>query len=287
MNSDAEPIRTAGIQPPAYVMERFARLYPPNTPFAYLLIRLHEISRTTGRFHICDLRQAIAIADAIGTVDGLTTTDKLIFVSSPIEPRRYGEIALAKAYARLVAENRGVDITSIKELDLELLQDNYVATRKYLNKLETLHKGVIVWLWLSYRFMGVFVNRELAAHVKGLVEKRIEETLQQMSFDFDQMRRRRERAISDILDRENEKQENESDDLENVPEDPEKMQKWLRDMAEKAQDHTVEQPNSDVAPRHEQTGEDAGIAEDAPEAHEPPAAVADDSLTTEFDRQKQ
>lgn len=266
MASDPEPMPSAGIQPPAYIIERFAKMYPADTPFAYLLIRLNEIARTTGRFHLCELKQAIAIADAIEGIPGLTITDKLIFVSSPVEPRKAGETALAQAYARMVADNRALQITDVQELKLELLGDEYIANRSYLSKLETLHKGVIIWMWLSYRFMGVFINRELAYHVKELVEQRIEDTLQRMAFDFNKMRKRREQAIMDMLDRETQaKVENEQDDLEDMPEDPEKMQEWLKKMSRS--EHTIEQPSSDLV-----------IRQDKQSVEE----VADESLTTEL-----
>jgi ATP-dependent RNA helicase SUPV3L1/SUV3 len=266
MSSEPEPMPSAGIQPPAYIIERFAKMYPAGTPFAYLLIRLNDIARTTGRFHLCELKQAIAIADAIESIPGLTTTDKLIFVSSPVEPRKPGETALAQAYARMVAENRPMQITDVQELKLELLGDDYIANRGYLAKLETLHKGVIIWMWLSYRFMGVFINRELAAHVKELVERRIEDTLQRMAFDFDKMRKRREQAIMDMLDRETQaKAENEQDDFEEMPEDPEKLQEWLKKMTKS--EHTIEQPSSDLVVRRDEPSGDE---------------VADESLVTEL-----
>jgi len=236
MASEPEPLVSAGIQPPAYIIERFARLYPQNTPFAYLLIRLHELSRTSTRFHLCDFRSAISIADAIHTVEDLTTSDRLIMVSSPIECRKAGEPALARAYARLVAANRGVQITDMPELDLELLGDNYTASRKYLSKLETLHKAVIIWMWLSYRFIGVFINRELAVHVKSLVEQRIEDTLQRLAFDFDKLRKRREQAIQQMLARQSETTaESTESDLDGVPHHTEAMSE------DNAGEHDVEQ----------------------------------------------
>lgn len=288
MASDPEPMTSAGIQPPAYIIERFARYYPAGTPFAYLLIRLNELAKTSGRFHLCDLRQAIAIADAIEPVEGLTTTDKLIFVSSPIEPRK-NESALARTYAQLIAQNKGVSIAEIKELDLELLKEDYTANRGYLQKLEALHKGVIVWMWLSYRFMGIFINRELAAHVKEMVEKRIEDVLQRMSFDFNNMKKRRERAILDMLENEAKQEEGEEqtksenetgDELEKMPEDPKEMSEWLRGLASKETGSGVEMPISDVVPQQPNEEEDVLLLSDREvlEAGEPSSAVASESL---------
>lgn len=204
MNAEPEPIKSAGVQPPTYIIERFAKYFPRGTPFAYVLMKLNEISETSSRFYVCDLRSQLSIADEIEVVEGLTTTDRLIFCASPVEPRKPGEPDLARAYARLVAENRAASIVDVEELNFDLLDDDYVADRQYLAKLEGLHKGVIIWNWLSFRFSGVFINRELAQHVKELVEARIEEVLQKSSFDYEKMRKAREQAVLDLLQQEKE-----------------------------------------------------------------------------------
>lgn len=199
MKSEAEPITSAGILPPSSIVERFARYFPPGTPFSYVLVRLHELSLMSSRFHLCDVRQQVSIADAIEPVEGLTASDKIVFCSAPIEPRKQGEPELARAYARFVAQSRAVSIADVDELNLELLEDDYVADRAYLRKLEELHKGVIVFMWLSYRFAGVFIQRELALHVKQLVETRIEAVLEKLAFDFEKMRLSREQRIISML----------------------------------------------------------------------------------------
>jgi len=199
MKSEAEPITSAGILPPSGIVERFARYFPPGTPFSYVLIRLHELSQMSSRFHLCDLRQQVSIADAIESVEGLTVSDKMVFCSAPIEPRKQGEPELARAYARFVAQSRAVSIADVEELNLELLEDDYVPDRAYLRKMEELHKGVIVFMWLSYRFAGVFIQRELALHVRQLVEARIAAVLEKLAFDFEKMRSVREQRIINML----------------------------------------------------------------------------------------
>lgn len=236
MKSEAEPILSAGLFPPSSVVERFARYFPPGTPFSYVLVRLHELSQMSSRFHLCDLRQQVSIADAIESVEGLEVPDKLIFCAAPIEPRKPGEPELARAYARFVAQSKAVSIVDVEELNLELLEDEYVADRSYLRKLEELHKGVIVFMWLSYRFAGVFVERELALHVKHLVEARIEAVLEKLAFDYEQMRTLREQEIIGRIVEESEdaaKARSEPDRAagvlnEEMPEDPvpDRMEDW-------------------------------------------------------------
>lgn len=202
MNSEALPITTAGLLPPSYLIERFVRYFPMGTPFSFLLNRLHDIATTNSRFHLCDLRQQTAIADAIEDVEELSTADRIVFVSSPADMRKPGEAELINTYARMVAEGRGINIVEVPGLDLDLLDESFTADRAYLSKIEKLHKSIVIWMWLSYRFKSIFIERDLALHVKALTESRIEDTLAKLSFDFQKMRKQREKAIMDLLRRE-------------------------------------------------------------------------------------
>ena len=53
--------------------------------------------------------------------------------------------------------------------------------KEYLQQLEILHKSVILYAWLSFRFGGVFTDRTLVAHVKDMVEERMIRALSEFS----------------------------------------------------------------------------------------------------------
>lgn len=202
MLSEAEPIRTAGIIPPASIIERFSSYFPPGTPFSYILLRLSEISQTSGRFHMCGLRDQLAIADTIQPVTGLTTVDRIIFCAAPASKRDKGMHKLLRALAECVAEQRAGSLLDIDEFNLEVLDQKPDPSRRYLSELETLHKGLVLYLWLSYRFSGVFTTRALCFHVKELVENKIEECLRNFAFTPEmrqKIRAKREREILEAL----------------------------------------------------------------------------------------
>ena len=183
MTSEPEPITSAGLFPPASVLERFASYFPPSTPFSYILTRLHELSQMHSRFHLCGLKDQVWVADLIEPIKGLTIVDRNIITSSPagksdIELWR----TLMPRYARCIAEQSGGDLADIEELPLEILDAEVSANREYLRALEQLHKGIVTYLWLSYRFAGIFTSRSLAFHTKGLVEEKIEAVLGQFAF---------------------------------------------------------------------------------------------------------
>ncbi|PPJ56564.1 hypothetical protein CBER1_03912 [Cercospora berteroae] len=190
MESEPEPIRSAGLFPPAPILERFAGYFPPGTPFSYILTRLHELSQMHTRFHLCGLRDQVWIADIIENIEGLSVADRNILCSVPAGKADSDMWkTLMPAYARCIATQSGGNLVDIEDLPLEILETEIQGTREYLRELERLHKGVVAYLWLSYRFAGIFTTRNLAFHVKGLVEDRIEKTLSQFSFSEAQRRK--------------------------------------------------------------------------------------------------
>jgi ATP-dependent RNA helicase SUPV3L1/SUV3 len=197
--SEPEPIRTAGIYPPATVLERFSSYFPPGTPFSYILTRLHELSLMHKRFHLCALKDQVWVADLIEPIQGLTISDRNTICSAPAsqtDADLWRE--LMPAYARIIAEQSGGNLVDIPQLPLEVLDAEPSPSREYLRELERLHKGIVTYLWLSYRFAGLFTTRALAFHVKEMVEEKIEEVLSQFSFTEAQRRKiaaKREKSI--------------------------------------------------------------------------------------------
>lgn len=208
MEAELEPLTTAGLFPPVVIVERFARYFPPNIPFSYLLLRLYEVGRFNfHRYHLCDLRPQLAIADAIEHVEGLTVAERMNFIAAPIQASKPAERKSAVEMATCVAETRAAHILQLNDLDLEALQPGHVMDRKHLGRLEALHKCLVVFLWLSYRFPNIFTHRSLAMHAKELTEQGIEETLKNLSFDFDRMRKFSERALKFFNEQEPSEQE--------------------------------------------------------------------------------
>lgn len=183
MKSEPEPIRTAGIFPPAPIVERFASYFPPGTPFSYILMRLHELSQMHSRFHLCGLRDQLWIADLIEPIQGLTPNDRNIMCACPASKSEADLFKrLMPAFARCIETQCGGSLLDIQEMPLEVLDLDVSPSREYLRELERLHKGLVAYLWLSYRFAGIFTTRPLAFHVKALVEEKIEHVLSQFSF---------------------------------------------------------------------------------------------------------
>ena len=181
MESELDPIMSAGIFPPTSVLLKFATYFPPSTSFSYILLRLHELSLRHPRYHLCVLRDQIAIADIIQNIQNLSIHDRIVFCAAPAAVKDVGMPGILAAYARCVGDNSSGALLDIPEIPLDILDEEIKADRNYMARLESLHKALILYLWLSYRFTGVFINEAMAFHVKRLVEERIDKLLAEYS----------------------------------------------------------------------------------------------------------
>ena len=181
MASTPGPLTTAGILPPDHIIIQFASYFPPRTPLSYIFLRLQEISRMNSRFRLCSLRDKVRTADIIQSIDGLTIQDRLVFCAAPVPQRDPYVTKMAQAYARCVSQQSGGALLDIEGLHLEILDKPNRDSPGYLASLESLHSALVLYLWLSYRFNGVFVSQAMAMHVKRLVEKEIDQTLVYLS----------------------------------------------------------------------------------------------------------
>ena len=193
MVADSPPLTSAGILPPAPVVQRFCSYFPPGTPFSYIMLRLHEIAKIGSRYHLCRISDIVVLADIIEDIKGLTPEDRLIICQAPVATREAPMREWIKILSACIDTGRGGGLLELEDTGIELLDAPVRGNREYLRSLETLHKKLIAYLWLSYRFAGVFTTRSLAMHTKELVEKKIEESLDM--FNFSETSRKRKQQL--------------------------------------------------------------------------------------------
>lgn len=201
MNSDLSPIMSAGIFPPTAILLKFATYFPPSTSFSYILLRLHELSLRHPRYHLCVLKDQVAIADIIQPIKNLTTHDRIIFCAAPASVKSPGISPIVTAFAKCVGDNSSGALLDIHELPLDILDQQMTPDRLYMERLELLHKALILYLWLSYRFAGVFINQAMAFYVKRLTEDKIDKMLAEYSASPEirkRIQRMREEALRQI-----------------------------------------------------------------------------------------
>ncbi|KAI1095794.1 P-loop containing nucleoside triphosphate hydrolase protein [Rostrohypoxylon terebratum] len=193
--SEAEPIKTAGIQPPPSVIERFSSYFPPRTSFSYIVSRLRDIAQTSQRFHLCSTKEMLDICDLIQPFP-MSVYDRCVFLNAPVALRERSGPAVVQSYGKCISQMSGGDLVDIKAVDLEILDmeesDFKKSPGEYLQRLEALHKTITLYLWLSYRYTGVFRSQALAFHVKEMVEEKIDNHLGKINITEEQRRSRLE-----------------------------------------------------------------------------------------------
>lgn len=181
MNTEPPPLRAAGIFPPNVAFEQLSAYFPKTVPFEYLIKRLTEISAINPLFFLCDNKDQLSNAEIIDTTNGLRIADQLTFMAAPMDTKSQSSREITAAFADCVAENSRGRLLDIPQLNLEILERPVSGNKEYMHELESLHKAIILYSWLSFRFGGIFTDRTLASHVKELVEQRMVRALTEFS----------------------------------------------------------------------------------------------------------
>jgi ATP-dependent RNA helicase SUPV3L1/SUV3 len=181
LRTEPQPIKHATILPPADFVDEFASHLPSGIPFEYILNRLSELSVLHSRYKLCDIKDQLMIARTLEPVNDLSIVSRYILAASPADMRTLTMQRVLQAYGKCVAQMKMVTIADIEEVPLEVLEKPLTSDRNYLVELELLHKALVLYLWLSYRFVNVFKDREMASYAKSMCEEKINRCLLEFS----------------------------------------------------------------------------------------------------------
>lgn len=181
MSEEPSPLLSAAIIPPDPVYHKFAAYFPAATPFHYIVRRVAEVAKVNPLFFMCDGSPQLEGSVLMDPVRGLRTSDRLTLMAAPIHTRNRKNRQIAQSFAKCVAMNTGGRLLDIEAIPLDVLEQSVSGKKEYLEDLETLHKAMILYLWLSFRFGGIFTDRTLASHVKKLTEERMVRALTEFS----------------------------------------------------------------------------------------------------------
>ena len=181
MQKEPDPITVARVLPPLEIVEEYAAGLPKGLPFEYVMNRLLQEAELHPRYKLCDARSQLQGVQVIDKVDGLTPGQRYLICLSPAENRLVSGQKVSQALAKAIASKKAITIADVPEIPLEILEQPMSGKREYLSGLEALHKAIIQYLWLSYRFQTIFKDQAMAMHAKELVEQKINTTLVEFS----------------------------------------------------------------------------------------------------------
>ena len=181
ISGEADPIKVAGLQPPVEYFDAFAKVLPPGTPFEYLLQRMSDKALMHPRFFMCNTKDLRSTASHIDRVKGLSVVQSCTIAAAPVDTKTEIGKQVIGALARCIANRTSVTVADVPQIPLDVLDRPVSGEREYLLSLELLHKSLILYIWLAYRFTNIFLDREMATHAKEIVEEKINTTLLQFS----------------------------------------------------------------------------------------------------------
>ncbi|KAG9252644.1 P-loop containing nucleoside triphosphate hydrolase protein [Emericellopsis atlantica] len=180
-------LETAYIAPPPGIVERFASYYPPTTPLSFILMRIKSAAALGPRYQLCITSELLEIADLVQHLN-LSIYDRMTLGYMPVKLNAAESRDTVVALARVIAENSKGDLLDIPEIPLEYLDFKIEdvlggkAAHNHLNKLEILHIALNQYIWLSYRYTGMFRDTDAALHVRSLVEEKLIQLLDRLDF---------------------------------------------------------------------------------------------------------
>lgn len=175
----------AVIHPPPGILERYASYYPPQTPLSYIFMRIKMTATIAPGFRLHVPSDSMEIADILQDIP-LEIGDRITLCYMPANLRMNGAVPILRALANVISQNLPGDLLSLSEIPLEILdqepEDVGKSPQDHLYQLESLHVSLNQYLWLSYRYTTLFRDRDLAFHVRSLVEAKLVDSLERMDF---------------------------------------------------------------------------------------------------------
>eukprot|EP00257_Ricinus_communis_P015505 XP_015573433.1 DExH-box ATP-dependent RNA helicase DExH16, mitochondrial isoform X1 [Ricinus communis] len=176
LESPSPALESAGLFPTFDLMFMYSRLHPKKGLYQ-ILEHFVENAKLSPNYFIADCEEVLKVAAVIDEMP-LSLNDKYLFCISPVdmndEISSQGLTQFAENYAK-----KG--IVRLKEIFTPgTLQ--VPKTQTALKELESVHKVLDLYVWLSYRLEDSFPDRELAASQKAICSLLIEEFLERLGW---------------------------------------------------------------------------------------------------------
>jgi ATP-dependent RNA helicase SUPV3L1/SUV3 len=208
MVSPTTLLTRAAVSPPDDQISAFAALLPAGTPHSKILTLMTNLAITGPHYTTVPFDSAKMIADRLQDIEPLTFSERVLFGNCPANLRdevvSRNLIAWVGAYAKgqpIFMKEWGVEsglfeilsnIARIRQAKLDgttsegaasMSSDNSIYTPAQLALLESFHRTLTLYLWLSFRLNCIFSDGVPAAALRREIEQAIDFTLEGMKFE--------------------------------------------------------------------------------------------------------
>ncbi|XP_059293855.1 ATP-dependent RNA helicase SUV3, mitochondrial isoform X1 [Lycium ferocissimum] len=188
LEADDLPLLHSSLDAPSPVLER-AGLFP-NFDLLYMYSRLHpkhglheilehflDNAKLSEHYFIANCEEMLKVAALIDTLP-LSLHDKYLFCISPVDMDDDISSQGLTQFATNYSKNGLVRLREIFTPGALKVPKSHTA----LKELESIHKVLDLYVWLSYRLEESFPDRELAASQKAICSMLIEEFLERLGW---------------------------------------------------------------------------------------------------------
>lgn len=147
----------AMLWPPYRVFEKFTQQFPVGTPLSTMITHFAEVSKTARHYRSIESDAQIALAEVIDDLPDIDLESRYNISFAPVKTQAKEQLEAFTQFANAFSEGRPVTIES-PSLDLPLslvdkmqkrIEAAEVMTASKLHTLETLHKIITCYCWLS------------------------------------------------------------------------------------------------------------------------------------------
>ncbi|KAL1917419.1 uncharacterized protein VTP21DRAFT_3812 [Calcarisporiella thermophila] len=176
MEAPIAELEVAGLQPTMEIVELFAHQLP-NEKFSSLIQKFEDLARLDGDYFLCNFKDNKILAEYIDHLD-IPITDRYQFVMAPAPTRDPLVMSYYLKFATIFSNGRACLLE-----DHVRLPEKPVATMEKLKELESLHRTIMLYMWLSARYRHCFGSApEEVQKIKTQCEEQIDETLRAIAF---------------------------------------------------------------------------------------------------------
>ncbi|VAI36598.1 unnamed protein product [Triticum turgidum subsp. durum] len=183
LKSPSPIIERAGLFPTFDLLSVYSRLH--GTDFLHpILEHFLDKAKLSPDYFIADCEDMLKVAAIVDELP-LALHDKYVFCQSPVDVRDDISIQGLTQFAENYAKKGTVRLKEIFTPGTLRVP----TTHNQLQELESVHKVLELYVWLSYRFDDSFPDRELAASQKSICSMLIEEYLERSGWQTQGQRR--------------------------------------------------------------------------------------------------
>ncbi|CAG8714420.1 6329_t:CDS:2, partial [Acaulospora morrowiae] len=172
MASPTKNLEMAGLQPTMEMVELFAHQLPGTKEFSSLLEKFEDLARVDGQYFLCNFYTQKLIANSIEHIQ-MTIPERFSFVTGPVNTSDIRLMKNIQKFALLHSQSRPCRIADVVKIPAKLPHND-----EMLSEMESIHRTLMLYLWLSYRFQETFIDVDKARELKLQCENAIHESLQ-------------------------------------------------------------------------------------------------------------